>query len=64
VQILIHPLSYRANLRTDRDVLLWFLRDKVNDLIKLNAGQNRVLREDGISLAEVAAFLTKEKDEA
>jgi hypothetical protein len=64
VQILVHPLSYRANFRTDRDVLLWFLREKVNDLIELNAGQNRVLREDGVALADVAAFLTEENDEA
>ena len=63
MQILVHPLSFRANFRTDRDVLLWFLRDKVRDLIEVNVGQNRVLREDRVSLGDVAAFLAEERDE-
>ncbi len=63
VQILVHPLSYRANFQTDRDVLLWFLRDKVRDLLDLNVRQNRVLREDRVSIVDVAAFLAEERDE-
>ncbi len=60
VQILVHPLTYRADLRSDRDVLLWFLREKVHDLLDLNLGQNRVLREQGLSVADIAAFLGEE----
>lgn len=39
VQILVHPLSYREDFRSDRDVLMWFLRDKVAQLLELNAAQ-------------------------
>ncbi len=60
IQILVHPLSYRADLRSDRDVLLWFLREKMRDLLDLNVRQNRVLAEQGLSLAEVAVFLEEE----
>jgi len=63
VQILVHPFSYRANFRTDREVLLWFIRDKIHDLLDLNARQNRVLREEGVGLTDVAAFLVEEVDD-
>jgi hypothetical protein len=63
VQILVHPLSYRADFRSDRDVLLWFLREKVLTLLELNVEQNRVLREQGITVADVAHFLAEEKTE-
>jgi hypothetical protein len=57
VQILVHPFSFRADLSSDRDVLLWFLRDKVIELLDLNVDQNRVLRDEGLGLEDVAAFL-------
>jgi hypothetical protein len=58
VQILVHPLTYRADLTSDRDVLLWFLREKVRDLLELNVRENRVLREQPLTTSDVAAFLT------
>lgn len=57
VQLLVHPLTYQADFRTDRDVLLWFLEDTVRTLVELNVAQNRVLSESGLSLADVAQFL-------
>jgi hypothetical protein len=63
VQVLVHPLSYRADFKSDRDVLLWFLRDTVRRLLSLNVGQNRVLREQGVSLADVAACLLEDGEE-
>ena len=60
VQILVHPLSYREDFRSDRDVLLWFIRDKTQALLEHNVSQNRVLREHPVSLGEVAAYLREE----
>jgi hypothetical protein len=57
VQILVHPLSFRGDFTSDRDVLLWFIADTVRRLLALNVGQNRVLREAGLSVADVAAYL-------
>jgi hypothetical protein len=57
VQILVHPLSYRDDFRSDRDVLLWFIRDVTERLLAVNVSQNRVLREQGLSLADVAGYL-------
>jgi hypothetical protein len=61
VQILVHPLTYRDAFESDRDVLLWFIRDVTRRLLAVNVGQNRVLREDGVSLADVAAYLVAEE---
>lgn len=60
VQILVHPLSYRADFRSDRDVLLWFLRDTVRRLMAVNVDQNRTLREENVSMADVATYLLKD----
>jgi hypothetical protein len=60
-QILVHPLSYRADFACERDVLLWFLRDRVRRLLAHGIAENRVLREQPVSLAEVAAFIAREE---
>jgi len=60
IQVLVHPLSYRADFATDRDVLLWFLADTVKRLLAVNVAQNRVLRAEGLSLAAVATHLAEE----
>jgi hypothetical protein len=60
VQILVHPLSYRADFETDRDVVLWFLRNTAEQLLQHNVSQNRVLRQEGMSLAELADYLREE----
>lgn len=60
VQILVHPFSYRADLSGDRDVLLWFIRDKVAELLELNVGQNRVLQRQEVALEDVGRFLAEE----
>lgn len=60
VQILVHPLSYSADLRSDRDVLLWFLREKITELLELNVGENRILQKQGLGVGDVAAFLEGE----
>jgi hypothetical protein len=57
LQILVHPLSYRDAFKSDRDVLLWFIRDVARRLLDVNVNQNRVLRDQGLSLADVAQFL-------
>lgn len=57
VQLLVHPLSYAANLTSDRDVLLHFLDLRLCDLLAYNISQNRVLRESGLSREEVLAAL-------
>lgn len=63
VQILVHPLSYRADFRSDRDVLLWFLRDVSERLLEVNVAENRVLREQGLTLADLAAYLLEPEAE-
>jgi hypothetical protein len=62
-QILVHPLSYRGDFASEHDVLLWFLRDKVRRLLAHGIAENRVLREQPVSLAEVAAFIAREEPE-
>jgi len=62
VQVLVHPLSYRADFKSDRDVLFWFLRDTVQRLLSVNVTQNRVLREQDVTLADVAAYLIEDVD--
>jgi hypothetical protein len=62
VQILVHPLSYRDDFSSDRDVLLWFIADTARRLLALNVGQNRVLREQSLSLADVAEYLLEEDE--
>jgi hypothetical protein len=57
VQILVHPLSYRRDFTSDRDVLLWFIRDTTQRLLAVNSAQSRVLREQRLDLADVAAYL-------
>jgi hypothetical protein len=59
IQILVHPLTYRDAFESDRDVLLWFIRDVTRRLVDANVRQNRVLRAEGLSLAEVAAYLVE-----
>jgi hypothetical protein len=62
VQILVHPLSYRDDFGSDRDVLLWFIRDVTERLLSVNVSQNRVLREQGLSLADVARYLLESEE--
>lgn len=64
VQILVHPLSYRADFTSDRDVLLWFLRDATERLLAVNVAENRVLREQGVSLREVAEYIADDEPRA
>ena len=64
MQILVHPLSYRADLRSDRDVVLRFLLEKVDELTAVNTAGNRVLRESGLTLREVAEHLLHESRDA
>ena len=52
LQILVHPLSYAGELKTDHDVLLYFLKMKLLDLLRYNQGQNRTLWNAPLSLAE------------
>jgi hypothetical protein len=59
VQILVHPLSYRDAFESDRDVLLWFIREVTRRLVSVNIEQNRILREEGVSLADVAKYLIR-----
>lgn len=61
IQILVHPLSYRAAFESDRDVLLWFLGDLTRRLLAVNVSENRVLREQGLSLTDVAAHLAAQE---
>jgi hypothetical protein len=64
IQILVHPLSYRDAFESDRDVLLWFIRDVTRRLLDVNVRQNRTLREQGVSLSDVAAYLNKSEGQA
>jgi len=57
MQILVHPMSYAANLSSDRDALLYFLHQKIQSLSRVNQEQNRTLREHAISMAEIAEYL-------
>ena len=46
VQLLIHPLSYAADLASDYDVLAYFIKLKLKFLIEYNAQSNRTLRQE------------------
>ena len=61
VQILAHPNTFPANLADDRDVLLYFLEQKVSDLLIYNVENNRTLRTVGLSMAGVLEW-TKRMD--
>jgi len=58
-QVLIHPLSYNDDLKSDRDVLLYFLYTKVLRLKEINEIQNATLSKEGVSLAEIANYFLK-----
>lgn len=62
VQLLVHPLSFAEELSSDRDVLIHFLRLKLEDLLDYNVSQNRVLREEGIRVADCLEYLRRRKD--
>lgn len=59
VQLLVHPLSFADELSSDRDVLMYFLGVKLADLLEYNASQNRVLREDGLRMADFLTHLQR-----
>ncbi|MBL8377357.1 MAG: hypothetical protein JNM79_05790 [Burkholderiales bacterium] len=61
VQLLVHPLSYAADLSSDRDVLLHFLDLRLTDLLEYNVAQNRVLRESGLSRDDVVNALQQRR---
>jgi hypothetical protein len=56
-QVLIHPFSYAADLRSNRDVLLHFLRRKVAELKQLNESENHELSRHPVPMEAVAAAL-------
>jgi hypothetical protein len=55
-------MSYRANHRSDRDVVLSFLAEKVRDLLALNVAQNRTLRETGLTVRDLVGHLLSVED--
>jgi len=57
MQVLVHPMSYVADLSGDRDALLYFLRQKVCVLSKVNQEQNRTLRAEPVTMDEIADYL-------
>ena len=62
-QLLVHPLSYGADLRSDRDVLLHFLHVRFRDLFDYNVKQNRVLRKKMLSMGETVRLILNGDEE-
>ncbi len=59
-QLLVHPLSFFADLKSDRDVVLQFLSIRMKDLLEYNVSQNRVLQKQGLGLPDAIEFLRSE----
>lgn len=57
VQILAHPNAFPANLADDREVLMYFLGQKINDLLIYNVENNRTLRTTGLPMADVLEWM-------
>ena len=62
LQILVHPFSYVADLRSDRDVLLRFLTETCRDLIAENSTGVRSLEDDPLTLVALAHHLLEPGD--
>jgi hypothetical protein len=60
-QVLVHPMSYAADLRTNRDVLVYFLRQKVLELKELNESENHELSQQRVPMSVVATALIEER---
>jgi hypothetical protein len=50
LQLLVHPMTYAADLRDDRDALLHFLYAKMLELKSVNEAQNRTLQASPLDL--------------
>ncbi len=59
VQILTHPNAFSGNFSTDHDVLYYFLRNKIADLLVYNTAQNRCLRRNPLSFEDVLDLMSK-----
>ncbi len=57
LQLLIHPMSYCDDLKTDRDALLYFLYRKLVELREVNGTQNLSLREHPVDLKDIADYV-------
>ena len=57
VQLLIHPNAFPANFTTDREVLLHFIGQKVDDLLTYNVHNNRVLQASGLPLTDALEWI-------
>lgn len=58
-QVLVHPMSYCDKLKTDADILLYFLYEKVLELKKNNEIQNRTLEKKGLTMADITKYFTE-----
>jgi hypothetical protein len=56
-QVLIHPLTYEADLRDDKDVLLHFLYHKTRELKDFNESENATLAASPLPLKAVAEYM-------
>lgn len=59
VQILAHPNAFPADLADDREVLLYYLGQKVTDLLTYNVENNRTLRTTGLPMADVLEWMSE-----
>ncbi len=64
LQILVHPMSYCDDLRTDRDALLYFLYRKVIELRDANQAQTLTLRDHPVTLQEIVTYLRSRDPDA
>lgn len=64
IQLLTHPNAYSGEFSTDHDVLMYFLHNKIADLLAYNTENNRVLRQDPWSMKDVLDRMAKSERQA
>ena len=59
IQLLIHPYTYKEKLESDLDLMVYFLKEKLRDLLIYNKSQNRVLNEMKFSFDDLLKSFRK-----
>lgn len=64
LQLLVHPMTFCDRLESDRDGLLYFLHRKLVELRDVNVPQTGGLRDVGLSMTDIAAYIMEKSRDA